>query len=237
MNWPSYFRQTNTLLYSYILAVPLFVLYELLIRISQPGQEAMVRISVDIWFQSILYALGFNALSVMFWGVIIGGAILLFVKRKQLHQVKIRYLLGVLGESMVYALLILAVVGSLTGWIFQLSAEGGLESLSKLQLFALSLGAGLYEELFFRVILVSFLMWFLHFFTTRKTALILSVLIAALLFSAVHHIGEFGDPFTLRVFFFRFLFGLALNLVYVKRGFGCAAWTHALYDVWIVLQY
>ena len=56
----------------------------------------------------------------------------------------------------------------------------------------------------------------------------------ALLFSAVHYIGALGDAFTLPSFMFRFLFGLALNVVFLVRGFGIAAWTHALYDVMIV---
>ncbi|MEM6619616.1 MAG: hypothetical protein AAF631_09965, partial [Pseudomonadota bacterium] len=37
---------------------------------------------------------------------------------------------------------------------------------------------------------------------------------------------EAGDPFTRHVFTFRFLFGLALNAVFLWRGFALAAWTH-----------
>ena len=50
----------------------------------------------------------------------------------------------------------------------------------------------------------------------------------------MHYIGTLGDAFTLSSFTFRFLFGLALNVVFLVRGFGVAAWTHALYDVMIV---
>ena len=46
--------------------------------------------------------------------------------------------------------------------------------------------------------------------------------------------GSMGDYFTLDSFLFRFLFGLILNGIYVTRGFGVAAWTHALYDVIVV---
>ncbi len=46
--------------------------------------------------------------------------------------------------------------------------------------------------------------------------------------------GPFGEPFTLSAFTFRFLFGLALNGVFLVRGFAVAAWAHAIYDVLVV---
>ncbi|HEX7069526.1 MAG TPA: CPBP family glutamic-type intramembrane protease, partial [Rhodothermales bacterium] len=61
-------------------------------------------------------------------------------------------------------------------------------------------------------------------------------LIGAIIFSAVHYTGPLGDPFTLSSFTFRFLFGLALNVLFLWRGFGVAAWTHALYDVFVVTR-
>jgi membrane protease YdiL (CAAX protease family) len=103
------------------------------------------------------------------------------------------------------------------------------------RMLALSLGAGLYEELLFRVILVGGLAWLLtRVVKRRNTAYAVAAVVGALLFSTVHYIGAFGDPFTLPSFTFRFLFGLALNALYLARGFGIAAWTHALYDVMVV---
>jgi len=58
--------------------------------------------------------------------------------------------------------------------------------------------------------------------------------LSALLFSAVHYIGSMGDAFTLGSFLYRFLFGLILNGIYVWRGFGVAAWTHAIYDIMVI---
>lgn len=115
------------------------------------------------------------------------------------------------------------------------NSSSQIESLSSLQLYALSLGAGLYEELFFRVILVSLLIFIFKMFTTNEpVATSLSIVSAALIFSGVHYVGFYGDTFTLHSFLFRFLFGLGLNLIYVKRGFGIAAWTHAVYDLIVV---
>jgi hypothetical protein len=63
-----------------------------------------------------------------------------------------------------------------------------------------------------------------------------AILLGALLFSAFHYVGPFGDPLELGSFTFRMVAGLLLNGLYLARGFGIAAWTHALYDVFLVLR-
>lgn len=63
-----------------------------------------------------------------------------------------------------------------------------------------------------------------------------SVLFGALLFSAFHHVGSLGDPLEARVFFFRFLAGLLLSIIYLVRGLGIAVYTHAFYDILVVLS-
>ena len=75
-----------------------------------------------------------------------------------------------------------------------------------------------------------------NFFNGKYTAYTVSAIIAAVAFSGVHYVGEFGDAWTLGSFLFRFLFGLTLNVIYVVRGFGCTAWTHALYDLIVVFK-
>jgi len=56
-----------------------------------------------------------------------------------------------------------------------------------------------------------------------------------LLFSAFHYIGPFGEPLRLESFVFRTLAGIAFSALYLTRGFGITAWTHALYDVAVML--
>jgi hypothetical protein len=57
----------------------------------------------------------------------------------------------------------------------------------------------------------------------------------ALIFSAFHYVGAYADPFSLQSFVFRALAGLFFSALFLLRGFGITAWTHALYDVMVLL--
>ena len=101
----------------------------------------------------------------------------------------------------------------------------------------LSLGAGLYEELFFRVVLVSLLAWSARRLLGWRpfAAGAFAVVIGALLFAAFHYVGPYGDQLQVFSFTFRTIAGLFFSALYLLRGFGITAWTHALYDVLVLL--
>ena len=61
------------------------------------------------------------------------------------------------------------------------------------------------------------------------------MILSAILFSLFHYIPPYGDPFQIASFTFRLLSGLAFSALYVTRGFGITAWTHALYDTFLLL--
>jgi len=48
-------------------------------------------------------------------------------------------------------------------------------------------------------------------------------------------VGPFGDTLTVASFTFRAVAGLVLSGLYVARGFGIVAWSHALYDLGIAM--
>jgi len=58
-----------------------------------------------------------------------------------------------------------------------------------------------------------------------------AALSGALIFAGFHYLGPYGDPLTLGSFVFRTIAGLLFSGLYLLRGFGITAWTHALYDV------
>jgi len=101
------------------------------------------------------------------------------------------------------------------------------------------IGAGIYEELVFRLILICILMLLFQdvFKLNHENAIILSVLISAALFSAHHHVDLLSgrpnivDPFDWVRFAFRTMAGIYFAILYAIRGFGITAGTHAFYNI------
>ncbi len=94
------------------------------------------------------------------------------------------------------------------------------------------LGAGIYEELLFRLILFSLLAWaFRHLGMKNWASMALAVVVSSLIFAAAHHVGAGGEPFSAYRFFFRFTAGVFFALLFVYRGFGITAGSHAAYDI------
>lgn len=98
-----------------------------------------------------------------------------------------------------------------------------------------ALGAGIFEELVFRLGLMSLLAWLLLRLTKMAqvaswVAVVGSILISALVFSYFHHIPV-GNPFEPEPFVFRTMAGILLGGLFVLRGFGVCVYCHAIYDV------
>ena len=94
------------------------------------------------------------------------------------------------------------------------------------------LGAGIYEELLFRVILLSATIWTLRWLgVPRRPGLFLAIVLTSLLFSAAHYLGVYGEPIHWFSFLFRFLAGMFFAVLFVYRGFGVAVGAHAGYDI------
>jgi membrane protease YdiL (CAAX protease family) len=101
------------------------------------------------------------------------------------------------------------------------------------------IGAGIYEELVFRLILICLLMLLFQDLLrlNHKNAIIISVLVSAALFSAYHHIdfssGQLyqRNVFSWMEFSFRTVAGVYFAALFAIRGFGITAGTHACYDV------
>jgi membrane protease YdiL (CAAX protease family) len=221
------------------MAMPLLVFYEVVIVLANTGRVLQMRVGADVWMKNLLAMLGGVGMHVLAAVVLVGAAIF-YVDRRRRIPIRARYMGWVIGESAVYAVVLALFVSATVGWLFAAIAPVAAATILDQGLWtrlALSVGAGLYEELFFRVLLVGgMFLLFRRLMPRHDHAYVLAALIGALIFSAVHYTGPFGDVFTLPSFVFRFLFGLLLNVVFLVRGFGVAAWTHALYDVMVVTR-
>jgi hypothetical protein len=233
---PRYFVVTKTHSYSLLFALPLLLLYEAGAAYIATADGAAFRNGADVLLRTFLLIGGIEGTMGVTLILAAVAATLILRERRHLHvPMRLANFFGMALESICYASLLGIVVGWLTQWVlnamtFDLSLSTPTLSLS--QSVVLSLGAGVYEELVFRVILVGGLFGLLRFagLTTGKAGTV-SVCVAALVFSAFHYVGPYGDPWALPSFVFRFIAGVAFSALYLTRGFGIAAWTHALYDV------
>lgn len=101
------------------------------------------------------------------------------------------------------------------------------------------IGAGIYEELLFRLILICALMLLLQDIIglEHTTSMVIAILVSAALFSLHHHIifmhGRFDQTavFNWPPFLFRTIAGVYFAGLFAVRGFGITAGTHAFYDI------
>lgn len=232
----SYHRATRTGTYGFLASLPLLLLYEGMMLIVGTGQMVQVRVGAEVWSKQILTFIGLRGSLALGLAVILVGIAVAYAERRKRIPLRGRYFYWIVLESAVYALAVALLISTLVGWLFALFQTGETVAPPRyFTLLALSIGAGIYEELIFRVVLVGGLYLLIRTFY-RGGAYAVAAVVGAAIFSAVHYVGPLGDPFALDSFTFRFFFGLAMNVLFLWRGFAVAAWTHALYDVLVVTR-
>jgi hypothetical protein len=96
-------------------------------------------------------------------------------------------------------------------------------------------GAAVFEETVFRLIIFAAMLAGLKKIVGGWTAFALAVLLSSALFAAAHHVGAAGEPWQRSVFWFRMLAGGYFAILFQARGFGIAVGTHAFYDALVGL--
>ncbi len=209
--------------------LPLWLAYEGL-RLCLAPEE---RNGAEALLAEVLRLLGptaFTILRLMFGIAVLLSALSLL--RRSVPWLKVTLVTAL--EGLVYAL----VLGPLAGGLEASSARllGAVPQNQLLRDLVGSLGAGLFEELVFRLILLSVLA--LAFTRVAQSfgfhkvfGVAGAVLVSAVVFSLFHHVGPGAAPFDQREFVFRAIAGLILGVMFVVRGFGVTVYAHALYDV------
>jgi hypothetical protein len=163
------------------------------------------------------------------------------------HVLRTRKLVQIALEGAAYAF----AMGTVTSWVVGKVFAGPPVPIATGPFAGLvmALGAGFYEELAFRATLfglgAKLLVWLFArqpvgfvLGTARPRAVLVMAswaVVCAAMFSGMHYVGSLGDVFDSRSFVARMVLGLALTLVFATRGFAAAVWTHALYDVWVLV--
>jgi Type II CAAX prenyl endopeptidase Rce1-like len=236
----SYWSATRRPLPSLSLVAPLMLAYELGILWRSGSTSSSVRTGADAWMRHALAALG---LTDQWFPPLLLVVILLGwqVARPRDWRFSPSILVGMVLESCMLAIALVGISRLIDlGFSFldqhspptlALTTSPVRNALAPL---IGCLGAGVYEETMFRLILVPILFGLLRLLQTPQIlASALAVTGSALLFSLAHHAGTPGEPFTWFAFVFRWMAGVFFAWVFVIRGFGIAVGTHTAYDVMV----
>jgi membrane protease YdiL (CAAX protease family) len=226
-----YFKHSSHRFYGAVIALVMLTLYEVLI-IWENVSGIMVRNAPEAWFRFLLNTAGVSYHHVTFLMITLSLVAIPIFYRSEIGF-NARVLLYLVLESIIWAVVSGFVIRLVIVGLFLNSGSPTGSIISDL---GLAIGAGLFEELFFRVLLTTALIWsFTRMLRTRWLAVVMAVLIASLAFSLAHYIGASGDVFTLYSFTFRFVAGLWFTTLYAVRGFAIVCLSHAFYDIIILL--
>lgn len=223
IDFGTYLEQSRDVAVSLCLVLPLWLAYEAMVAIAGararrdgPPVDLLAHLGPSAWLVLLFLAGAF------------GWAVFAVAARK---RPVLRLAPPFLVEALLYALLLHPVIALLSGAsIFgrPVPAHGSLHDA-----LLASLGAGIYEELAFRLVLLggTYLLLARAVGWGRGSAFVVAVVFSAAVFAAWHHAGVQGEPYRARAFFFRWATGILLGVVFALRGLGIAVYLHSFYDV------
>jgi len=241
-----YWRQAREPLACLFFLAPLLLIYEAGVLWFGGDQPLSVRNGADYWLRSGLMSIGLEAF--LLPGLIIGGLLIWHRYGDYPWRISRETLVGMFAESMILAVCLL-FVAQLQDMAFQcwFPSDVSIREVSPGQrpLLAIPanfggrmisyLGAGVYEEVMFRLLLQPVTMVVLQRVFKMKAgwSAFLAVFLTSLSFSVAHYIGSAGEAFSLFSFTFRMTAGCFFATVFLFRGFGITVGCHALYDLMV----
>jgi hypothetical protein len=167
------------------------------------------------------------------WGppvVLIAALLIWHAVKRERWRVRIWMLPAMLLESLVLTIPLLVL-----GALFRPGLLVGGAALSSRVVRALS--AGIYEELIFRLLVISAVAWLATeiFRVPRPLHFWVAATVGAFAFAWAHVEPLGAEQFHWNAFGFRLAAGGYLALVFLGRGFGLAAGSHAAYNALLVL--
>jgi membrane protease YdiL (CAAX protease family) len=221
-----------------VFVLPLLIAYEVGVLVLGLDQSELLRNGADVWLRWVLSSVGLRQL---FWAPCLLLSILLLWSFRRLGDRPNEYIglsAGMMTESVLFALLLWGGCHYLAPFLERLGAHLSTAAQPEpaMQQLLCFIGAGIYEETLFRLLLYSGLRWLLlRIDVPWPGPGMLAAVVSALLFSAAHNIGPYGEDFQPFVFAFRATAGMYFVVLYQLRGFGIAVGAHAGYDVLVGL--
>lgn len=176
------------------------------------------------------------------WVVLVTILIVWHVVSRDSWRVRLWVLPGMLAESCIATLPLLVLAALLfrgppdgTAAVIALASPAPLAELPWTARAVLSIGAGLYEELVFRMLLMAAIHMVLADFARIRSGVAggIAIVVSAIAFALYHDLSTDVDALAQSAFYV--LAGLYFGLVCVVRGFGVVVGVHALYDFLVLV--
>ncbi|MBL4849285.1 MAG: CPBP family intramembrane metalloprotease [Planctomycetes bacterium] len=223
----TYVKQSRDPLNSLVLTLPILLLYNVGLLISGGGTLN----GVDFITVFLLKNWGMSGMMAFNGGLFVTLvlAVLILKREKRLEPAIV---FPIIVESTVYAVGMGSLILLLMTYIPGLNAAP--PTVGLLDRIFISMGAGFHEELVFRLVLFGGLSWAIGRLTEKpELGIVIGLVVSSLLFSLVHYLG--AEAFALNTFVYRALAGAVLVGLYYWRGFAVAVYTHAIYDVYVLV--
>ena len=228
-----YFNVSRSLAASFLFVLPLLAIYELGILTDISAAAVWVKAPISWLQRHPVEILGADT-TVILNAVFIVLMVLAAWRLGRLGALRARTFLGMLTESGLYALLVgpIALFPLVGRWEFGPFTANFSHFWPKI---VASCGAGVYEELLFRLLLMGIVVFLAKEVGGLRTfsAGLLALFVSGVVFSAAHFLSPAESP-NYTAFMFRLVAGMIFGVIYLTRGFGIAAWTHALYDIYVL---
>lgn len=236
----SYWSQTRYPFTCLIFLTPLLITYELGVLWLGGTGSADLRNGADCWMRGWLQHAGLNTLFLL-PAMVVVALLAWHVCGKYPWKVSFDTLVGMLAESLLFAMCLIAL-GQLQDLLFREylsdvalslpSCAAGCPDRSTAARVVSFVGAGVYEEVMFRLCLLHVCYGvFRILLLPHVGATVLAILSTSLLFSLAHYLGASADEFSVFSFAFRSLAGLFFAVLFTVRGFGITVGCHTAYDL------
>ncbi len=238
----TYHKYSRTPFFGLLIVLVLLVIYEASsAMIYYDATHVIPKNAAEVMIKRVFWYFGFqyNFLNWLVYAALLGWAFWLARKQQMLALQPVYYPYAIF-ESLTYALILGSMVNLMSrGAIIHIKFLGQVASdMSMATKMAQALGAGIYEELLFRFFILTALQFLFQYTLVNTKPIVrqaLALFISAGLFSAYHFLDG-AQTMTLIAFCLRFYAGLILGLIFLWRGLGVAAYTHAFYDLFLVFQ-
>ena len=233
---PTYLASTRHPLPCLMFLLPLLAAYEAGIYLIGGAQPQSIRNGADAWLRWVLDVYGVKPFLAA--PIIIIAVFVIWSLRRWEDRPERTFpvLCGMCLESVLFAFCLFAIGHNFgpmlrASGVTMATAEISIPTTALTQIVTF-VGAGIYEEVLFRLFLITGLAAILKCaFVPGWAATLLAGLGSALLFASAHHIGPHGEPIDTYRFLYRTTAGVYFALLFWFRGFGVVVGTHALYDV------